>query len=201
MSADGKIAGTERKQIRISSDEDMARVMQMRRNCDGILVGVGTVISDDPRLTVKGDVTSGPTRVVLDSHGRTPDDNKILDGSVKTIIVTCEGCTREWKNAKTIRTGKNTLNLVKTLDILHDDFKINDLLVEGGGRTIASFFKEDLVDEYTVFVGGIIIGGADSPTPADGNGWVTKDGLKMKLTDCRPLGNGALLTFNPINRT
>ena len=72
MSADGKIAGVERKQIRISSDEDKDRVKGLRRKYDAILVGVGTVISDDPHLTVKGlSKEENQVRIVLDPNGRT----------------------------------------------------------------------------------------------------------------------------------
>jgi 2,5-diamino-6-(ribosylamino)-4(3H)-pyrimidinone 5'-phosphate reductase len=75
MSADGKIAGPDRKQMRISSDEDIARVRELRKGYDSILVGVGTVISDDPHLTVKGlSYDDNPIRIVIDPDGRTPDD-------------------------------------------------------------------------------------------------------------------------------
>ena len=54
MSADGKIAGSDRKQVRISSEEDKQRVKSLRKQYDAILVGVGTGVSDDPHLTIKG---------------------------------------------------------------------------------------------------------------------------------------------------
>jgi hypothetical protein len=53
------------------------------------------------------------------------------------------------------------------------------------------------VELPTVFVGGLVIGGADAPTPCDGPGWVKEGGLKLELKDCEVLGNGALLTFEP----
>ena len=73
MSADGKIAGSDRRQVRISSEEDKQRVKNLRRQYDAILVGVGTVLADDPHLTVKGlSYDENPIRIVLDPHGRTP---------------------------------------------------------------------------------------------------------------------------------
>lgn len=73
MSADGKIAGPEHTQIQISSYEDKLRVKKLRDEYDAILIGVGTVISDDPHLTVKGnDYNENPIRIVLDPHGRIP---------------------------------------------------------------------------------------------------------------------------------
>ena len=71
------------------------------------------------------------------------------------------------------------------------------MIVEGGGEVIASFFREKLVDRYSVFVGGLLIGGRTSPTPADGDGWLAPEGVKLSLDSAEVLGNGALLTFTP----
>ena len=198
MSADGKIAGCDRTQVTISSEEDKARAKNLRRKYDAILVGVGTVIADDPHLTLKDlDYDTNPVRVVLDPHGRTPDDAKILDERAPTIMVTLEDCDREWDCEETIRAGKDTIDLEAVLEELADEVGIESLLVEGGGRTIASFFRAGLVDRYTVFVGDLVIGGSDAPTPCDGDGWVVPNGIRMDLRDVETLGNGALLTFEP----
>ena len=85
MSADGKIAGCDRTQVTISSDEDKSRAKNLRRKYDAILVGVGTVVSDDPHLTLKDlDYDTNPIRIVLDPHGRTPDEAQILDERAPT---------------------------------------------------------------------------------------------------------------------
>jgi len=199
MSADGKLAGSDRKQVRISSDEDMTRVKALRRKYDAILVGVGTVISDDPHLTFKdGDYDTNPIRVVLDPHGRTPDEARVLDDRAPTVMVTLESCDREWDCEETIRMGKDAIDLPAVMEFLAEDIGIENILVEGGGITIASFFRAGLVDRYTVFVGGLVIGGSQSPTPCDGDGWVRESGVRMELKDCEVLGNGALLTFEPV---
>lgn len=198
MSADGKIAGDDRRQVTISSDEDKKRAKDLRRKYDAILVGVGTVISDDPHLTLKDlDYDTNPIRIVLDPHGRTPDDAQVLDERAPTIMVTLEGCDREWDCEETLRIGKDTIDLEMLLEELADEMGIENILVEGGGRTIASFFRAGLVDKYTVFVGGLIIGGSDAPTPCDGDGWIRDGGLHMVLKNAEVLGNGALLTFEP----
>ena len=196
MSADGKIAGTERKQVRISSEEDKNRVKNLRRKYDAILVGVGTVLSDDPHLTVKGlSYDENPVRIVLDSRGRTPDDALVVNDAAPTVIVTRDDCGRTWRNAEVIRRGKDE-TLSDVMERLAD-LGIESILVEGGGETIASFFREGLVDRYTVFVGGLIIGGRGSPTPADGDGWIAEGGFGLELKNTEILGNGALLTFVP----
>lgn len=196
MSADGKIAGSNRKQVRISSDEDKQRVKDLRRKYDAILVGVGTVIADDPHLTVKGaSYEENPTRIVLDPHGRTPPEALVVNDSAPTIMVTDDFCERTWENADAIRCG-NPLDLKLAMEAL-SKAGIESILVEGGGETIASFFRERMVDLFTVFVGSMLIGGRNSPTPVDGNGWIAENGIELELKDSRVLGNGVLLTYEP----
>lgn len=199
MSADGKLAGPERKQVRISSEEDMIRVKNLRKRYDAILVGVGTVIADDPHLTVKNATyEENPVRIVLDSHGRIPPEARVLDDRAPTIIVTNNECTKDWgSNVTVIRGGSGRINLTDVLHILAKDLGIENMIVEGGGEVIASFFREKLVDRYSVFVGGLLIGGRTSPTPADGDGWLAPEGVKLSLDSAEVLGNGALLTFTP----
>ena len=199
MSADGKLAGPERKQVRISSEEDMVRVKNLRKRYDAILVGVGTVIADDPHLTIKNaSYEENPVRIVLDSHGRIPPEARVLDDRAPTIIVTNNECTKDWcSNVTVIRGGSGRINLTDVLHILAKDLGIENMIVEGGGEVIASFFREKLVDRYSVFVGGLLIGGRTSPTPADGDGWLAPEGVKLSLDSAEVLGNGALLTFTP----
>ena len=198
MSADGKLAGEERKQIRISSDEDIKRVKALRKSYSAILVGVGTIIADDPHLTIKNaNYEENPIRIILDTNGRIPDSARVLDGKAPTVIVTCEECTKEWPGVESIRCGKGHIDLTRLMEYLYKEYNLESIIVEGGGEIIASFFREKLVDEYSVFVGGLIIGGRNAPTPSDGDGWVAENGVRLKLFSAEVLGNGALLTFLP----
>ena len=198
MSADGKLAGEDRTQVRISSDEDKTRVKNLRKKYDAIMVGVGTIVADDPHLTFKdGDYDTNPIRVVLDPHGRTPEDAQVLDERAPTVMVTLEDCDVEWDCEEIIRAGKDSIDLDKVMEELAEEIGIENILVEGGGRTIASLFKARMVDRYSVFVGGLVIGGANAPTPCDGDGWVAENGIKLELKDFEVLGNGALLTCEP----
>ena len=195
MSADGKIAGTDRKQVRISSDEDIARAKDLRKRYDSVLVGVGTVIADDPHLTIKGaSYSENPIRIVIDPHGRTPKSAQIVDERAPTVILTDSNCTEEWDNATAIRCG-SPFDLAAAMEELAE-LDIENVLVEGGGETISHFFRHGLVDRYTVFVGGMVIGGRDSPTPADGDGWVCAEGIKLKMKSAEILGNGVLITYD-----
>lgn len=195
MSADGKIAGPERRQVRISSDEDKARVKGLRMRYDAILVGVGTILADDPHLTVKGrSREENQLRVVIDPHGRTPADALVVDDRARTIIFTSSSCDREWPGAEAVRL--DPVDVPGILEALWDR-GIRSVLVEGGGTTIASFFAAGAVDEFTVFVGNFVIGGSGSPTPADGPGWVREGGFRLRLCGAETLGDGVLLSYRP----
>ncbi len=90
MSADGKIGFVTRRQAKISSEDDLRRVHRLRAASDAIVVGIGTVLADDPKLTVRSEYARGknPIRVVLDSNGRTPEGAHVLDGKASTIVFT-----------------------------------------------------------------------------------------------------------------
>ncbi len=195
MSADGKIAGSDRKQVRISSPEDKERVKRLRKQYDSILVGVGTVLADNPHLTIKGaDFDENPIRIVIDPHGRTPQDADVVDDRARTVIVTLDSCDVTWPNVSIIRCESIVLS-----DIMEHlaQCGIESVLVEGGGETIASFFKERIVDRYTVFVGSMLIGGRTSPTPVDGDGWIADKGIQLEFKGSEVLGDGVLLTYVP----
>jgi 2,5-diamino-6-(ribosylamino)-4(3H)-pyrimidinone 5'-phosphate reductase len=195
MTADGKIAGRSRRQLRISSTEDLDRVKRLRASSDAILVGVGTILADDPHLTVKGNPPEkNPLRVVLDSAGRTPKDAKVLDSRARTLIATAEENVSNWSGAEVFRAGRGKVDLEKLLDHLYQK-GVRTLMVEGGGETIFSFFESGLVDRYCVFVGSVVVGGRASPTPADGDGLDENDIVQLRLVSSDRLGDGILLTY------
>jgi 2,5-diamino-6-(ribosylamino)-4(3H)-pyrimidinone 5'-phosphate reductase len=199
MTADGKIAGRSRRQLRISSPEDLERVKVLRASSDAILVGVGTVLADDPHLTVKGlPRERNPLRVVLDPTGRTPDSARVLDDRARTLMVTAEGCARTWPGAGVLRAGPEKLDLEVVLDYLYDQ-GVRELMVEGGGETIFSFFQRGLVDHYRVFVGSMVVGGRNSPTPVDGDGLPEESATHLRLVGCERLGDGVLLSYEVID--
>lgn len=201
MSADGKIALPTRRETKISNRDDLERVHAMRNGVDAILVGVGTIIADDPKLTVGEKytkVTRHPLRIVLDSHGRTPEKARVLDGRAKTLIVTNESCTKEFARAEVLRVGRERVDLgllVKKLG----EMGIGTLLVEGGESVLWSFLKEGIADEFSVFIGSMIIGGEGSPTPAGGEGFPDFESVRrLRLVECRRLGDGALLRYEVV---
>ena len=205
MSADGKIALPSRKQLRISSDEDMERVYKLRNECDAVLTGIGAVLSDDPKLTVKEKYVKNlkqPLRVVLDGKCRTPEDALVLNDMAKTLIFTIQGNEKHFDGDHVEVVGiknddEGRVDLESMLDVLHQK-GIKKLLVEGGGTVIWSFLRRGLVDDLYVYIGSCIIGGKNTPTMADGIGIKSEDDLlSLKIVDVNRLGDGILVRYKP----
>jgi 2,5-diamino-6-(ribosylamino)-4(3H)-pyrimidinone 5'-phosphate reductase len=198
MSSDGKTALPSRKQTRISNDEDMARVYRLRNVCDAVLVGVGTILSDNPKLTVKEkhvEEVNNPLRVVLDSKGRTPLDSEVLSDDAPTLILTSESCSSTFGEAEVARFGTKKVDLQSALEFLHER-GVRKLLVEGGETVIWSFLKEGLFDELKVFVGSMVIGGTGAPTVAGGEGAASfEEIIPLTLAGATQLGDGLLLEY------
>jgi len=201
MSVDGKIALPTRKETKISNREDMERVHRMRNGVDAILVGVGTILADDPKLTVGekyANVVKQPLRIVLDSQGRTPQTARVLDDQAKTLIVTNDSCSKTFSGADVARFGRDRVDLKSLVEHLEKS-GIGTLLVEGGETVMWSFFRQGLVDEMSVFVGSMIIGGKASPTLVGGEGFGSlEEATRLKLTSCEQLGDGVLLRYEVI---
>ena len=202
MSADGKIGFVTRTQARISSEEDLHRVHRLRASNDAIVVGVGTVLADDPKLTVKSEYSRGrnPMRVVVDSNGRTPPGAHVLDGKAPTIIFTNTRCSRTFEGAEVVRCGDSHVDLKRMLSVLSRR-GVKNVLVEGGEAVIWSFLNEGLFDHFKIFVGSLVLGGKGGPTPAGGPGVRRiEEALQLKLRKTTRLGGGVLLEYVPVVR-
>jgi len=201
MSADGKIALKTRRQTKISNEEDKRRVHQLRNSSDAILVGVETVISDDPKLTVNEKYLKKPRRplrIVLDSNGRTPANALVLNSAAPTMVVTNDRCRKTFPNAEMVRCGRNDVDLKKLMPIL-EKRGVRTLLVEGGSEVIWSFLRSRFADEINIFVGSMVIGGEGSPTPAGGVGAESEKAIiALRLVSARVLGSGVLLNYRVV---
>lgn len=203
MSADGKIALPSRKQVRISCDEDIKRMYNLRNEADAVLVGIGTILSDDPKLTVKEKYVKNPKqplRIVLDSNCRTPKDALVLNDSAKTLIIIKKGNEKQFDckhvevvECKTDNEGRIDLN--SALDLLFQK-GVKKLLVEGGSTVIWSFLKKKLVDDLFIYIGPYVIGGKDTPTVADGSGIKNENELlSLRIVNVKRLDEGALIQY------
>ena len=200
MSVDGKIASPTGKQMKISSEQDLKRMYNLRNKSDAVLVGINTVLSDDPKLTVKEKYVKNPkkpVRIVLDTFCRTPDKAQVVNDAAKTIIVIGGNCNKKFgSNVEILKcktTKKNFIDLKYLLDVLSKR-GIKKLMVEGGSSVISNFLKEGFVDDFYIYVGSMIIGGKNTPTLVD------KDFTQMnlELIKVKNLGSGILLHYRLI---
>ena len=205
MSADGKIALPTKNQIRISSDEDIERMYKLRNECDAVLVGVGTILADDPKLTVKEKYVKKPNqpiRVILDTNCKTPENALAVNEKAKTLIFTSNECKKNYnKNVEIVKCRTDKDGLIELKEMLEILFQkgIKKLMIEGGGTVIWNFLKQGFVDVLYVYVGPIIIGGKDTPTLADGDGiFDEKEKIKLEFADMKKLGEGILIHYKMI---
>jgi len=216
MSADGKLSTRERRQVKISGALDFSRVDQLKAGCDAIMVGIGTVLADDPSLTVKSEenrknrLSRGadlhPARIVVDSHARTPVNAKVLHKEAGQRIIAISQAADAAKVAElkklatVIITGDERVDLKALMDEL-GRMGIQRLMVEGGGTLIAGLISAGLVDEIYTFIGNIIIGGKDAPTLADGPGFVQESEFcRLSLVNVQKMEEGILVHWT-VNRS
>lgn len=208
MTLDGKIA-TKTGSSNISGKKDLERVHELRKECDAIMVGIGTVIADDPRLTVHkidANPDDNPVRVVVDSKCRTPIDARITNSDAKTIIA----CARDYKEdlmasekyetfrkrkVKFFYSGSEMVDLKLLMSYLHEE-GIDKLMLEGGSTLNFSMLKAGLIDEIRVCVAPMVVGGAESKTFFDGEGFDLMDeAVRFELTDSYELEKDLILTY------
>lgn len=202
-SLDGRIAFAGGARARLSSPEDLERVHQLRSEVDGIVVGVGTVVLDDPSLRVHWELLRrspgpGPHRIVLDSHGRTPPHARVLDGSAPTIVATASRCGRTFPpHVRTIVAGEDRVDLDRLFVELRR-LGLRRLLVEGGAAVLASVARAGLFDRWTVYYAPLVIGGSTAPPMVAGPETAGLDGtVRLRLTDVRALGEGFVASYVP----
>ncbi|MCQ4153082.1 MAG: 2,5-diamino-6-(ribosylamino)-4(3H)-pyrimidinone 5'-phosphate reductase [Archaeoglobi archaeon] len=206
-SLDGKISDEKRRQLRISCKEDLERVDELRASADAIMVGVGTILADNPKLNVKSKElrerrlregrTENPLKVVVDSKCRIPDDAQVFDGKVIVAVSKLakrESLERIAKKAQIVVLGEEKVDLNSLLNFLYDQ-GVRRLMVEGGGTLISSLLREGLVDEMFIYYAPIIIGGSNSPTICDGRSFELP--VRMEIVSFERLGEGILVHTKP----
>jgi 2,5-diamino-6-(ribosylamino)-4(3H)-pyrimidinone 5'-phosphate reductase len=205
MTLDGKIA-TKMGSSEISGKEDLIRVHELRKEVDAIMVGINTVLADDPRLTVHkipAEPSDNPVRIVVDSKARTPLGSRILNDDAPTIIAVSESADPEsienlQKSANIIVCGKKRVNL----DCLMEKIVkkgIKTLMLEGGSTLNYSMLIEGLVDEVRICIAPMIAGGVHSKTLADGEGVdFMKDAVPLKLKKSYKLGNDLVVEYDVV---
>jgi 2,5-diamino-6-(ribosylamino)-4(3H)-pyrimidinone 5'-phosphate reductase len=204
MTIDGKIA-TNLGDSTISSKQDLRRLHRLRSSVDAIIIGISTVIVDNPRLTVRLVKRHGttPVRIIVDSIGRIPLDSKILKSASKinTIVAVTKRASDERidkiKNAGAIVivAGTKTVDL-KELFFILKKMGFNKILVEGGGELNWSILQLGIVNELMVTISPRIVGGRMATTLVEGDGYKrVSDGIKMELIKVSRQNNGEVVLY------
>ena len=188
MTLDGKIATVSGQSRWISSEQSRAQVHGMRGYYRGIMAGIGTVLADNPLLTCR---TGGanPTRIIVDSRLRIPEDALVLNDDAPTLIA----CTHDADEKKARRLTKGTVEVLSLpaaggqvdpaalLEVLGSR-NIDGILLEGGGTLAYSFLSAGLVDKVRFYIAPKLFGGAAAKTPVGGSG-ISDISDAIELTD------------------
>ena len=203
---DGKISSSTWDSKWITSEEARKDVHQLRHENVGILVGVHTVIKDDPELTTRIPNGRNPIRIILDSTLRIPLDSKVVtDKKAETWIFTSKQYSAEAKEKLEqlgmnifVTSGSKRVDLHDTLSIL-GEHSVSSVLIEGGGEVNASFLTEKLVDKVVVYFAPKLIGGKESPGFFAGIG-IEKmaDAIELEQMDVEKIGKDFKFTGYPV---
>ena len=211
MSLDGKIATRTGASQWITGPKARARVQQMRKELDGIMVGIGTALADDPQLTARdadGEPLPSnlqPVRVVVDSSGRTPPGARMLRLPGRTIIATSAGVNRKrvagledaGADVREFPGSDGRVKLPALLEFLGGQ-GVMSVLVEGGGQVLGAMLDAKLIDRVEAFVAPMLIGGAGAPSPIAGGGaTIIADALRLERTRIESIGPDWLITGYP----
>lgn len=201
QSIDGKIATHTGDSKWITSEKSRQYVQKLRQEVDAILVGVRTIINDNPQLTCRLKPKKLLTKIVLDPELETPPQAKIFRKAKRIILVTKKG---NLPLKKEIYRGKaeilevdcnkkGRLNLCSALKKIAG-YDVVTIMVEGGGETISSFVEENLVDEMFIFIAPKIIGGRAAPTAVEGEGMAKINvARRVKSLETEKIGGDLLL--------
>jgi len=204
---DGKIASNSGDSKWISNEQSREHVHTMRHRHDGIMVGVDTVIADDPSLTTRLAVPGiSPARIIVDSTLRIPSGAKVLiDSAAPTIVLTTEQAPEERRAALTasgvqvIVCGEGPqVDLRIGLQRL-GELGVSSILVEGGGRLNGSLLYGKLVDEVALFFAPKIIGGLNAPGTFVFEGYeLMKDAVTLSGLSVEQIGDNVCITGYPV---
>ncbi|NOU61151.1 bifunctional diaminohydroxyphosphoribosylaminopyrimidine deaminase/5-amino-6-(5-phosphoribosylamino)uracil reductase RibD [Marinifilum caeruleilacunae] len=205
MTLDGKIASKTGDSRWVSNEKSRAKVHELRNELAGIMVGVDTVITDDPLLTTRLEDANGqnPVRIVVDSKARIPLDSKILNTSdqAKTILAVTESADPE-KIQKVEEKGNQVIKVkakdqkidLNNLMLKLGEQNIDGVLLEGGATLNFSALQSGIVDEVVSFVAPKIIGGAEAKSPVGGEGIeLMKNAIELDDVKYEQLGQDLML--------
>lgn len=204
MTADGKIATHTGKSKWITSEESRTHVQTLRNQYSGILVGIGTVLADDPLLTCRLENGTNPTRIICDTNLSIPLNSQIMQTAKDvTTYIFCHTYDKEKKRQAE---SLGAILIETPLSGEHIDLKwllhkcgelgIDSILVEGGGSINENILKTNLVCALKVYMAPKIFGGVQSKTPVEGIGIEDpNDAYTFELIHTRQIGSDILLEY------
>ena len=212
MTADGKIATVTGESRWISSDASRDLVHRWRNQADAVLVGIGTVLRDDPLLTCRpfdfaqGGIPDGrnPLRIVLDAQARIPVTGRLVATAREApLLIACLASVPPARRRRLtgagcrvlpLRGARGRVDAEQLLRALGAE-RITNLMVEGGAGVLADFFDHRLVDEVRIFIAPKLFGGAAAPGPIGGKGIPSPaDAMKLRDAVWTPVGRDMLLS-------
>lgn len=200
MTLDGKIAAEGGDSKWITGEKARKFVHRIRSGVDGILVGINTVIKDNPMLNVRyGKHDSNPLKIIVDSRCRISLNARVLDNPSNVLIAASRLCRRSEKlkesgvRVLTIKGRDGRVDLLKLVRKL-GGMNITSLLIEGGGEIIASAVSLKIVDKVLFFIAPKIIGGKCAPTSVGGKGiGKISEAIKVRRMKVRRFGEDILI--------
>lgn len=203
MSLDGKIATYSGESKWISGEESRENVHKLRNKLSSIMVGVETVIKDNPDLTCRIENGRNPIRIVVDSSLRIPIESNLVESAreIETIVATTNRANKDkalllTEKGVTVLITEETNKRVDLLDLMKKlgEMKIDSVLLEGGATLNFSALSQGIVDKVQVYVAPMIIGGEKSKTIVGGNGVeILKDAFKLRDLKTSLIGQDILI--------
>ncbi len=204
QSLDGCIATSGRKRLHLSGRRSLALTHRLRASHDAILIGIGTVLSDDPRLTVRYVQGKNPRPVIFDSRLRFPLDARILKENPEPPWIITIPAADLTRGTALQETGVSVctvppddsgmVDVDAALDLLYER-GIRSVMVEGGAQIITSFFSKRAVDRVVLTVSPVILGGLRAVSGTDGEELF--DSLRLQFVSHRWLGEDLVLEGKP----
>ncbi|MGH7399793.1 MAG: bifunctional diaminohydroxyphosphoribosylaminopyrimidine deaminase/5-amino-6-(5-phosphoribosylamino)uracil reductase RibD, partial [Candidatus Rokuibacteriota bacterium] len=207
MTLDGKIGAFDRASQWITGETARREGHRLRSQSDAIVTGIGTVLADDPALTVRLDPPwpREPYRVVVDGRGRLPLDARLLRTGTRSRVLVAVGEAAPPQRVAALESAGVTVLQCKSRDGRVDvgdlcarllALDVTALLLEAGSELTGAFVEAGLVDRVAAFVAPKLLGGAGAPSPAGGPGLALGNALRLTNLTARPLGEDWLIEAN-----
>ncbi|SDQ17106.1 bifunctional diaminohydroxyphosphoribosylaminopyrimidine deaminase/5-amino-6-(5-phosphoribosylamino)uracil reductase RibD [Quadrisphaera sp. DSM 44207] len=188
---DGRSAAADGTSRWITSQEARADVHALRSRADAVVVGVGTVLADDPALTARTDPPPArqPLRVVLDARGRTPAGARVRDGAAPTLVLTAADVGAG--------PGGRGVDLAAALGVLHAR-GVRSVLLEGGPTLAGAFVDADLVDRVVAYLAPALLGQGPAALATTATGSTIAAARRLRVREVVAVGPDVRITAAPL---